>query len=881
MSQAPAISNIPSVSLSFSGLSEDEAARRLRSEGYNELARTRKRDLFRIAVEVCSEPMFELLLAASAIYFVLGDLGEAFILVGSAITTVVVAVVQEHRTERVLEALRDLTSPRALVIREGISKRIPGREVVREDIVVLAEGDRVPADAIVLSCSDLQADESLLTGESVPVQKSARNRALPGNTSAKLTHDQATLVHSGTMIVRGHGVGEVFATGPNSEIGKIGERLGEIALEPSLLQLQVRRLVRTLAVIGIGLSLLVVALYVLMRGSWLDGLLAGITLAMSLLPEEFPLVLTIFLVMGAWRISKAHVLTRRSATIETLGAATVLCSDKTGTLTINRMSIAELFADGETFQLNPNPGKAGQISDKFLSVIEYGVLASEAHPFDPMERAFHDLAQTLLTSSGRLHPEWSLAHEYSLTPQLLAVTHIWNPGVRQTDAAAKYVVAAKGAPEAVALLCGLDGNELKTILQNVDKMAARGMRVLAVARSLVPGPPWPEAPSAFRFDFLGLVGLADPLRPGVPEAVSECHRAGIHVVMVTGDYPATAQAIGRQAGLDVTGGVVTGDELARMSDVELRECAKSVRVFARTLPDHKLRLVNAFKANGEIVAMTGDGVNDAPSLKAAHIGIAMGGRGTDVAREASAIVLLDDDFSSIVRAIQLGRRIYDNLRKAMGYLLAVHVPIAGLSLLPIIRGWPLVFAPIHIAFLELVIDPVASVVFEAETEESDVMHKPPRSPQAPLFSGSMVGWSIFQGAWVFLLTAAILAEAVSRNLPDSETRALTFISLVTCNLFLIFVNRSFSSSIIVALRRPNRAMWLVLVMTTILLAVSLYVPAVCSIFAFGRVSTANFIRVLLVGVAVIGFLEPIKAALRSGRLARGEYKEPFSATGRH
>ena len=670
-----------------SGLSEDEAARRLRSEGYNELARSRNRNLLRIAIEVCSEPMFELLLAASAIYFVLGDIGAGLMLVGSAITTVVVAIAQENRTERVLEALRDLTSPRALVVRDGISRRIPGREVVRGDIVILAEGDRVPADAMLLSCSDLEADESLLTGESVPGRKFARTPAVLESTSAKLTEYNTTLAFAGTMIVRGHAVGEVFAIGAASEIGKIGKALGAIVVEPSLLHLQVRRLVRVLAVIGIGISVLVVVLYVLMRGSWLAGLLAGITLAMSLLPEEFPLVLTIFLVMGAWRISKAHVLTRRSATIETLGAATVLCSDKTGTLTVNRMSIAELFTGGEKFHVNP--AAAPQIPEKFLPLIEYGVLASEAHPFDPMERAFHDLGQQSLTSSGRLHEDWDLAHEYALNPQLLAVTHVWKPP--QQDV---HVVAAKGAPEAIAGLCGLDGDALAGILRNVDEMAAGGVRVIGVAKASFPGPPWPDSPSAFRFDFLGLVGLADPLRPGVLEAVAECHSAGIRVVMVTGDYPATAQAIARQAGLDLTGSVLTGKELARMSDLELREHVNTVRVFARTLPEQKLRLVNAFKANGEIVAMTGDGVNDAPALKAAHIGIAMGGRGTDVAREASAIVLLDDDFGSIVLAVRLGRRIYDNLRKAMGYLLAVHVPIAGLSLLPIICGWPLIFTPV-------------------------------------------------------------------------------------------------------------------------------------------------------------------------------------------
>ena len=845
----------------MSGLSEDEAARRLRSEGYNELTRPRRRNLLRIAIEVCSEPMFELLLAASTIYFVLGDIGEALMLVGSAVTTVAIAIVQENRTERVLEALRDLTSPRALVVRDGISKRIPGREIVRGDIVVLAEGDRVPADAILLSCTDLEADESLLTGESVPARKRAWMPPVAESISTKLVEDKAALAFAGTMIVRGHAVGEVFATGAASEIGKIGKALGEIVIEPSLLHLQVRRLVRALAVIGIGLSVLVVILYVLMRGSWLDGLLAGITLAMSLLPEEFPLVLTIFLVMGAWRISKAHVLTRRSATIETLGAATVLCSDKTGTLTVNRMSIAELFAAGETFLVHP--GADSQIPEKFLFLVEYGVLASEAHPFDPMERAFHDLGQQSLTSSGRLHEDWSLTHEYALNPQLLAVTHVWKLAEQEG-----YTVAAKGAPEAIARLCRLDGDPLKEILRNVDEMAARGMRVLGVAKALSPAPPWPDSPAAFRFDFIGLVGLADPLRTGVPEAVNECHGAGIRVVMVTGDYPATAEAIARQAGLD-PGGVITGDRLAQMSDPELRECVKTVRVFARTLPEQKLRLVNAFKANGEVVAMTGDGVNDAPSLKAAHIGIAMGGRGTDVAREASAIVLLDDDFGSIVKAVRLGRRIYDNLRKAMGYLLAVHVPIAGLSLLPIICGWPLIFTPVHIAFLELVIDPVASIVFEAETEERDVMRKRPRDPKAPLFSPAIIGWSIFQGAWVFLLTAAVFVEAIWRNLPESETRALTFVSLVICNLLLIFVNRSFSSSIIVAFRRWNAALWVVLAATAILLALSLCVPSIRALFGFAPMSAADFARVFFAGIATLGLLELIKAIPRSRRFAPG------------
>lgn len=851
---------IPSAgpSSSLSGLTEDEAVRRLRSEGYNELTRPRKRGLLRITGEVCSEPMFELLLAASAIYFVLGKLGEALILAGSALTTIVVAIVQENRTERVLEALRDLTSPRALVVRGGISKRIPGREVVRGDIIVLAEGDRVPADAFLLSCSDLQIDESLLTGESVPVQKVASAAEINESFPASVKDERMLRAFAGTMVVRGHAVGEVVTTGAKSELGKIGKVLGEITAEPSLLHIQVSRLVRILAVIGIALSSLVVALYVLMRGSWLDGLLAGITLAMSLLPEEFPLVLTIFVVMGAWRISKARVLTRRSATIETLGAATVLCSDKTGTMTVNRMTIPELFADGESLRFNFDPEREDRIPAKFLRLIEYGVFASEVQPFDPMERAFHHLGQKCLTAYSRLREDWRLVHEYALTPELLAVTHVWKPLAEEG-----YIVAAKGAPEAIARLCGLDGAALVHVMRKVDEMSARGMRLLAVARSKCSGPPWPDSPTGFQFDFLGLVGLADPLRAGVSQAVSECRNAGIRVVMVTGDYPATAKAIAREAGLDVAAQVVNGDDIAQMTDLELRKCVTDAQVFARTLPEQKLRLVNAFKANGEIVAMTGDGVNDAPSLKAAHIGIAMGGRGTDVAREAAALVLLDDDFSSIVGAVRLGRRINDNLRKAMAYLLAVHVPISGLALLPLMFGWPLIFMPVHIAFLELVIDPVASIVFEAETEESDVMRKPPRASGTPIFSAAIIGWSVLQGTWVLLLTAAAFAEAISRGIPDSEARAVAFVSLVTCNCLLIFVNRTFGSSIIVSVRRPNPALWVVLAATAVLLGISLAIPPVRSLFAFDSMTAADFLRVLAVGIATIGLLEPAKSLLRS------------------
>ncbi len=838
-----------------SGLSEPEAAARLKSDGFNELPQTSRRTLWRIALEVCGEPMFQLLIVAGSVYLLLGSLGEAIVLLASAAITVTVAIVQESRTERVLEALRDLSSPRALVVRDGVRKRIAGREVVRGDTMILAEGDRVPADAILSSSYDLQADESLLTGESVPVRKTAGNDA---PSSMNPGGDDLPFVFSGTLIVRGQGVAEVRATGSATEMGKIGRALTDIREEPTPLRLQTRRLVRVLATVGITLCIFTVVLYALLRGSWLGGILAGITLAMSIIPEEFPIVLTIFLVMGAWRISKARVLARRSAAVEALGAASVLCTDKTGTLTLNQMSIAELRAGDDLLRL---PTSDPQLPEKFQTLLEVGILASEIDPLDPLEKAFHTLGRQSFGRDEHIHPDWSLVHDYGLSPQLPVMSHVWKPGNGK-----EFVVAAKGAPESIADLCHLGTVELARIRNWADEMASQGMRVLAVAKAPYSGAAWPESQHDFAFQFLGLVGLADPIRSTVPDAVRESRAAGIKVVMITGDYPPTARAIAAEAGLDVSGTTLSGAQLALMTDAELHECVRAATVFARITPQQKLRIVDAFKANGEIVAMTGDGVNDAPSLKAAHIGIAMGGRGTDVAREASALVLLDDDFGSIVKAIRLGRRIYDNLRKAMGYLLAVHVPITGLALLPLFFGWPLVFSPVHIAFLELVIDPVSSIVFEAEIEEGDVMRRRPRNPRMPLFSPMLIGWSLLQGAIVLALTAGIFVGSILYGMPETEGRALTFASLVVGNFCLVLVNRSFNSSVSLALRRPNVALWIVLGAALALLSITLTLPPVMSLFHFGHLNKYDLMIVLAMGTATVLLLELLKAVSRSVRL---------------
>jgi len=833
------------------GLSETEAAARLSAEGYNELPRARQRTIPRIAFEILKEPMFGLLIASGAIYFFLGDLQEALLLLAFATISVGIAIVQESRSENVLKALRDLTSPRALVVRGGVRRRIPGREVVRGDVLVLSEGDRVPADGRLLTGDDLLIDESLLTGESVPVRKLAGSPSGP----ARPGGDDLPFVFCGSLVVRGQGVAEIAATGPRSEMGKIGTTLRDIQSVSPRLTVQTRRLVRIAAIGGLIISAVAVVLYGTLRGSWLEATLGGIAIGMSMLPEEFPLVLTVFMVMGAWRISRARVLTRRAAAIETLGSATVLCTDKTGTLTENRMTVVELREAGQVY--HPSPADIGSLPVQFAPLVECGVLASAIEPFDPMEQAFHKLESATRADRPHPHEGRTLSRAWGLRPELLAVTQAW-----QSSDADSHVIAMKGAPEAVARLCRFDAAAMASLRQDVDAMAAKGMRVLGVARALVSEPSWPDSPTDLTFTFLGLVGLADPLRAEVPAAVAECHAAGIRVVMITGDYPATARAIAHQAGI-VSDAVMTGEEIDGLNDADLAAAVRASAVFARILPAQKLRIVQAFKANGEVVGMTGDGVKDAPSLKAADIGIAMGGRGTDVAREASSIVLLDDNFGSIVQTIRLGRRIYDNLRKAMGYIIAVHVPIAGLALLPLLFGTPIVLAPIHIAFLEMVIDPVCSVVFEAEAEERDLMRRPPRSPKSPLFSTGLIAWSLVQGGFGLLLVGLVYFLGVQRGMPDTEVRALAFATLLLTNVGLILVNRSFSSSLWSAVSRWNPALWIVVgVALPLLLAAVSWEPAQ-ALFRFGPLHIDDLAICLGAAAALLASLEILKRVWRT------------------
>jgi Ca2+-transporting ATPase len=825
------------------GLSTEVAARRLRDEGPNELPRGPQRTLWRIALEAARDPMSQLLVAGVVVYLLLGDAREALVLLAFVAVTIGISVVQQGRTERVLQTLRELASPRALVLRGGERLRIAGREVVCGDLMLLGEGDRVPADGVLLDAADLQLDESLLTGESVPVTKAG-----------------ADTVHGGTLVVRGQGLAEVTATGARSQMGRIGQALGSIVTPPTPLTLETRRLVRLAALVGAGVSLLFVVIFGLTRGDWLGALLAGITLAMSMLPEEFPLVLTVFMAMGAWRLSHARVLSRRPATIEALGAATVLCTDKTGTLTHNRMAVAELAVpnDGGLVAWRADTSGPG-LPEGFHALIDAAVLASAVEPHDPMEQAFHTLGRAELDAAHG-HDGWSLVHAFGLRPELLAVSQVW--AVPGEDL---HTVAAKGAPEAIAALCRLDAPRHAAWTAAAHAMAERGLRVLAVARAAhrrgdpsAPNGGWPPSPHGFEFEPLGLVGLADPLRAEVPAAVRECRAAGVRVAMITGDHPATALAIARQAGIATEAGVLTGTEIDALDDVALGELAARVSVFARVMPAQKLRLVQAFRAAGEVVAMTGDGVNDAPALKAAHIGIAMGQRGTDVAREASSLVLLQDDFGAIVQGLRLGRRILDNVRKAMVFILAVHVPIAGLALLPLLLGTPPMFSPIHIAFLELLIDPVCSIVFESEPEEDDVMARPPRDPAAPVLSRGLLGLGLAQGGAALAVTTALYLTGLHLGWDADLVRASVFTALVACLIALILANRSFSAPWWLSMRRRNPALWGVLAATAAMLAAALGLAPLRELFRFAAPDWAVLAAALGLAALLLVALEWIE-----------------------
>ena len=835
------------------GLSEAEAKARLEQEGYNELPTDKSRGLMTLLLEVFREPMFLLLVACGLVYLMLGDMEEACMLLGFVLMIVGITVYQEGKAEKAIQALRNLSSPRALVIRDGQQRRIPGREVVREDILILREGDRVAADVVLLWGINLAANESVLTGESCAVRK------MPSDTAdlkaCRPGGDDLPFLYSSSLIVSGQGVAKVLATGANTEMGRIGKMLESVQQQPTILQKETGVLVRKIFIIAIILCLLVVLIYGLTRHKWLEAILSGISLAMAMLPEEFPVVLTLFMALGAWRISGKSVLARKSSAIETLGATTVLCADKTGTLTENKMVIRKIFNGKNTLTLSSRSGES--LPEEYHQLIEYGILASKRDPFDPMEKALESLGKERLRNTEHLHEKWPLIKEYPLSKGLLALSHVWRIPRNEL-----YVVSAKGAPEAIMNLCHLDADRQQMLAATVEQMAFEGLRVLGVAKATFDKAHLPSSQHDFNFTFVGLLGLEDPIRPTVPAAIEDCTTAGIRVMMITGDHPGTAQNIARQIGLPNENEFITGPELQAMNEAQLAEKISRVNIFCRVMPEQKLNIVNALKSCGEIVGMTGDGVNDAPALRAAHIGVAMGQRGTDVARESADLVVLNDDFGSIVDAVRMGRCIFDNLRKAMSYIISVHIPIAGMIFLPLVFGWPVILYPAHIVFLELIIDPTCTLVFESAKPESNIMRRPPRNPREPLFSQKLFCLSILQGLFSLAMILIVCKHSLIEGDKETETTTLTFLTLIVSNLCLIFTNRSWNQSLFRNLLDTNKVLLFVLTAVVLSLGLIFSAPVLNRLFHFGMVSYTHILFCVAAGVASILWFEAVKVISR-------------------
>jgi Ca2+-transporting ATPase len=779
--------------------------------------------------------MFLLLLTCGIIYFIIGEFSEAVILLFWVIMVVFITFYQYSKAEKSLAELKKLAISNAHVIRDGVQISIPSREIVPKDILIIHQGDRIPADGEIIEASNLSVDESILTGESLPVEKKEMNQ-----------YPEKSTVYGGTLVVSGRAFIKVSHTGKNSEFGKIGKSLKEIEIVPDKLQREMRGIVNRLFVLGALFSVFVIISYYLTRGDFIQSLLNGIATAMAMLPEEFPVVLTVFLSIGAWRLSKINLLTRKPSAIENLGSITALCSDKTGTITENKMIVSSIYIQNELISFDEFQSKKAQITP----LIEASFFASHAQTIDPMERAIEACYKTIQLN---LNKPLQLVKEYLITHEMTAMTRV----LKTEDQ--HLIVYSKGAPETILSLCKMEEVDQKRILEIVNDQARKGQRILAVAKTAWLTAELPNKQADFLLDFLGLIGFEDPIRQDVPKAIEECKEAGIRVIMITGDYPSTAESIAKKAGIIEVDSILTGSDLEKMDDQELGLKIKSIHVFARIVPNQKLRIIKALQSNGEIVAMTGDGVNDAPALKAADVGIAMGDKGTDVARESAALILLDDRFSTIVAAIRSGRKIMDNLEKAMTYILAVHVPIVGLTLLPaFFLELPIILLPMHIVVLELMIDPICSLAFESEKEEKNLMKRPPKNPRLTFFGRDKVLKSILIGLLLFLFATMVYFGSLHFGFAANKIRTLTFSMLIFCDIFLVLSTLSKSRPIIQVLLEKNISLLVILFITLAFLLVMIENKYLNELFQFQKTSFIYVIYAFLFSIVFGIILEGIK-----------------------
>ena len=792
----------------LTGLTTEEAKRRQQQYGKNELTPQKKESFFSKVWHILCEPMFLLLIIAAVIYFVLGEPKDGAIMLVFVVGIISIDVIQEWKTDKTLNALKDLSAPHVTVIRDGAEQKIASVDLVPGDVMLIFEGVKIPADGVVIRCADLCVDESSLTGEAEGVWKIPTESFTPGD-----DYWRKDTCYAGTLVTQGTAAVEVEKIGPETEYGKIGLGVALAPEEDTPLQKQTAGLVRTCAAIA-GILFLLVAGFTWLnlpdhgfKERLIESILSGITLAMAMIPEEFPVILTVFLSMGAWRLAKKNSLVRKLPSVETLGAVSVLCVDKTGTITMNRMTVQKTWvASGDEETLLRTMG-----------------LGCETDAYDPMEKAMLSYCEQHGITEESLF-DGELVVEYAFTNALKMMGHVWRKE-------GELVIAAKGSPERILTICKLSDEERRAAQEQINALSAEGLRVIAVASAKpMDIASVPASITDCRLTLLGLIGLADPPRESVKNDIAVCKKAGIRVVMITGDSGATAAAIAKKVGMQNGGHIITGDMLEAMTDEKLREAVKDVSIFSRVIPEHKMRIVKAFKENGEIVAMTGDGVNDAPALKNADIGIAMGKRGSEVSREAADLILMDDNFTTIVETVKDGRRIYDNIRKAVGYVFAIHIPIAFASLLaPFLGIAPsaLLLLPLHVVLLEVLIDPTCSIVLERQPAEADIMERPPRNPAEKLLTGALLNKSVLQGLFVFAASFGAYYYTLAGSPANAPTaRAMGLSIIMLANLFLVQVNSSDRDFAIRSAMRlaKDKIMWAANLGTLALLAVVLYTP---------------------------------------------------------
>ncbi|MGB3531729.1 MAG: cation-translocating P-type ATPase [Saprospiraceae bacterium] len=825
---------MPVNNFNISGLTDDQVLVSRNTHGLNKLVYKKENGFLDAVKSLATEPMVILLFVAATIYFISGKTGDGVFLASAIVLVATISLYQDTRSRNALEKLKEYTQPGCKVIRNGLVVEIKSQDLVMEDSLLVEEGTAIPADGIIIHSNDFSVNESILTGESLAVYKDA--------TSEDNTIFQGTTVASGLAIVR------VTAIGLNTKLGKIGKSLESIVEEKTPLELQINNFVKKMVIAGAVVFLVVWIINYFKTQSLLDSLLKALTLAMSILPEEIPVAFTTFMALGAWRLMKMGIVVKQMKTVETLGSATVICTDKTGTITENKMSLASIFvlANQKYYSL------ATELPEEGKALIRTSMWASEPIPFDPMEVALHEAYSEIMLTDER--PNFNIVKEYALGGQPPMMTHIFE------DKQGHRIIAAKGAPEAIINVSDLDPDERKVIEDAILEFASKGYRVLGVGEAHMDSDEYPKSQQEIRFIFKGIIAFYDPPKKNITKVLNDFYDAGITVKIVTGDNAATTKSIAKQVGFRGFEKSINGDDLMKLNDAELVKVVVENNVFTRMFPEAKLKIINALKANNEIVAMTGDGVNDGPALKAAHIGVAMGRKGTEIAKQAASLILLEDDLSKMVDAVAMGRKIYSNLKKAIQYIISIHIPIVMTVFIPLVLGWvyPNIFSPIHIIFMELVMGPTCSIIYENEPIEENILSQKPRPFTTTFFNWRELTTSMVQGLVISIGTLGVYQLAVLKGFSEPHTRTMVFTTLISANIFLTLVNRSFYYSIFTTSRYKNNLVWRIIVITILITGMLLFVKPFADFFDFESLDVNQLSSSIAIGFLVVIWYEFVK-----------------------